>query len=206
LSVYVGVDASVKHDSTAIVAVTLDPDQKVRLISHHVFQPSPDNPLDFEQTIEKTVNDLSKRFKVVRCLFDPYQMQSTAQRLVGAGIRIEEYPQTSGNLTSMGQNLYDLINGRNLIMYPDSGLRLAISRAVAVETSRGWRIAKEKQSHKIDVVVALAMACQAAIANAQTGRQADWGMIGVPTRNSANDWESIRNSIVCDGDRFARQY
>ena len=35
--------------------------------------------------------------------------------------------------------------------------------AVAVETPRGWRIAKEKQRHKIDVVVALAMASLAAI-------------------------------------------
>ena len=42
-------------------------------------------------------------------------------------------------------------------------MRLAASRAVAVETSRGWRISKEKQSHKIDVIVALAMACHAAV-------------------------------------------
>ena len=41
-------------------------------------------------------------------------------------------------------------------------MRLAVSRAVAVETSRGWRIAKEKQSHKIDVIVALGMAAHAA--------------------------------------------
>ena len=47
--------------------------------------------------------------------------------------------------------------------YPDPGLRLAISRAVALETSRGWRISKEKQAHKIDVVVALAMAAHAAV-------------------------------------------
>jgi hypothetical protein len=33
-----------------------------------------------------------------------------------------------------------------------------MSRAVALETTRGWHIAKEKASHKIDVVVALAMA------------------------------------------------
>jgi phage terminase large subunit-like protein len=37
-------------------------------------------------------------------------------------------------------------------------MRLSIQRAVAVETARGWRIAKEKASHKIDVVVALGMA------------------------------------------------
>ena len=42
-------------------------------------------------------------------------------------------------------------------------MRLAVSRAVAIETSRGWRIAKEKQSHKIDIVVALAMAAHATI-------------------------------------------
>jgi len=34
---------------------------------------------------------------------------------------------------------------------------------VAIETSRGWRIAKEKQSYKVDVVVAMAMACLGAV-------------------------------------------
>ena len=42
-------------------------------------------------------------------------------------------------------------------------MRLAVWRAVAVETARGWRIAKDKQSHKIDVVVALGMAALAAV-------------------------------------------
>ena len=59
--------------------------------------------------------------------------------------------------------MYELIKGRNLIAYPDPELRLAISRAVAIETPRGWRIGKDKQTHKIDVVVALAMACHAAV-------------------------------------------
>jgi hypothetical protein len=76
---------------------------------------------------------------------------------------VEEFPQTSGNLTAASQNLYDLIEGGNLVLYPDANMRLAASRAVAVETSRGWRISKEKQSHKIDVIVALAMACHAAV-------------------------------------------
>ena len=38
-----------------------------------------------------------------------------------------------------------------------------MSRAVAVESSRGWRIAKDKQNYKIDVVVALAMSALAAV-------------------------------------------
>src|SRR4029453_5864648 len=63
------------------------------------------------------------------------------------------------------QNLYELIKGKNLVAYPDATIRLAVSRAVAIESPRGWRIAKEKQSHKIDVVVALAMAALAAVQN-----------------------------------------
>src|SRR5262245_11633941 len=51
---------------------------------------------------------------------------------------------------------------RNVHVYPDDQIRLAISRAVAVEGSRGWKISKEKQPHKIDVVVALGMASLAA--------------------------------------------
>jgi hypothetical protein len=59
--------------------------------------------------------------------------------------------------------VYELIKSRNLIAYPDATIRLAIQRAIAVETSRGWRIAKEKTSHKIDVVVALGMAALGAV-------------------------------------------
>jgi phage terminase large subunit-like protein len=54
-------------------------------------------------------------------------------------------------------------------------VRLAVSRAVAVETARGWRIAKDKQSHKIDVVVALAMAALAAVrAQSESTYQWEW--------------------------------
>jgi phage terminase large subunit-like protein len=164
LPIYIGVDASTKRDQSAVVAVMWDQAaQQVRLVTHVVFQPSPDDPLDFESTIERSLLDLHKRFSIRQILFDPWQMQATAQRLTRAGLPIVEFPQSSPNLTSASQNLYELIEGQNIVAYPDAGMRLAISRAVAVETPRGWRISKEKQSHKIDVVVALAMACHAAV-------------------------------------------
>ena len=164
LPVTVGIDASVKRDSTAIVATNWDRQrQKVVLVWHRIYQPTPDDPLDFEAAIEDTVLDLHSRFSVRQVLYDPYQMASTAQRLQRAGVRMEEYPQNVPNLTQAGQNLYELIKGRNIVAYPDPQLRLALSRAVAVEGSRGWKISKDKQSHKIDVVVALAMAALAAI-------------------------------------------
>jgi len=159
LSVWVGLDASVKRDSTAIVCCSFDHDaKKVRVVWHRIFQPSSDDPLDFEATIEKTLLELKRRFYLREVRFDPYQMQAVAQRLTSQGVPMVEFAQSVPNLTESSTNLYETIKGRNLICYPDDDVRLAISRCVALETSRGWRIAKEKASHKIDVVVALAMA------------------------------------------------
>jgi phage terminase large subunit-like protein len=146
------------------VVVTFNKEaQRVVLVWHRIFQPSAREPLDFEATIERTLREVMRRFAVRGVFYDPYQMASTAQRLQQAGVPMREFPQTSGGLTEIGNNLFELIKGRGLLVYPDAEVRLAVSRAVAVETSRGWRISKEKAAHKIDVVVALAMAAFAAV-------------------------------------------
>jgi plasmid stabilization system protein ParE len=139
----------VKRDSTAIVVCTFA-DDKVRLVWHRIFQPSPDDPLDFEATVEQTLLDLQQRFYVREIRFDPYQLVAVAQRLTAAGLPMVEFPQSVRNLTESSTNLYEIIKGRNLVAYADDDIRVAVSRAVALETSRGWRIAKEKASHKID--------------------------------------------------------
>ena len=72
-------------------------------------------------------------------------------------------PQTLPNLTAATSNLFDLISARQLVLYPDAAMRQAITHAIIVESSRGWRLDKLKQQHKIDVVVALSLAALAAV-------------------------------------------
>ena len=152
------------RDSTAIVAVTWDKAAgKTRLVCHRIFQPSPKEPLDFEATVESTVCELCQRFAVRRVYYDPYQMAAVAQRLQAGGTPMKEFPQTVGNLIAIGSKLYELIKAGALIVYPDDAIRLAISRAIAKETARGFQLTKEESSHKIDIVVALAMAAYAAV-------------------------------------------
>jgi phage terminase large subunit-like protein len=178
IPVWVGVDASVKRDSTAIVCCTWDNQQKkVRLVNHRIFVPRKTDPIDFEQMIEETILDLRKRFLVRRVHFDPYQMASTAQRLRRLGVPIYEFPQSLPNLTRASQNLYELIKSQGIVFYPDPDVRLAMQRSIAVESTRGWRIAKDKTSHKIDVVVALGMACVAAV---KWGQREVLTPVGVP--------------------------
>jgi phage terminase large subunit-like protein len=164
LPVWVGVDASTKSDTTAIVATTFDNKlQKVRLVAHRIFRPTANQPLDFETTIEATVKDYCRRFAVRSVVFDPWQMQAVSQRLQSANVPMREFPQSVPNLTSMGSMLYELIKSGRIIVYKDDALRLAVSRTVAKETPRGLQLAKEKTSHKIDVVIALAMAALHAV-------------------------------------------
>jgi phage terminase large subunit-like protein len=164
LVVYVGIDAGHKHDSSAVVAVCFDrATKRIKVVFHRIFVPQRGEPLDFETTIADTVRVLQRRYRVAQVLFDPWQMQAVAQQLEREGTPILEYPQTQGNLTAIGQNLFDLITAKNLTLYPDAAMRLAASRAVAHEMPRGWRISKATQSHRIDVIVALALAAWAAV-------------------------------------------
>ena len=162
--VWVGVDASVKRDSTAIVAVAYDRDSKTcRLAAHRVFVPSPGDPINFEDTVERTLLEWHKGYRVRQILFDPFQMVSVAQRLEKARLPIEPCAQSLPNLTQATSNLFDLIRSRQLVLYPDAAMRLAVSRAIMTESSRGWKLDKLKQHHHIDVVVALSMAALAAV-------------------------------------------
>ena len=96
-------------------------------------------------------------------------------------------------------NLYEIIKSGNLLAYADNALRLAIHRAVAIETSRGWKISKQKVSHKIDVVIALAMAALGAV---QGGQVAGPGVIA-----AANLSPSItRTNVAIDPDNEAAGY
>ena len=176
LPIWIGIDASVKHDSSAVLAVTYDTKSSlVRQVFHRVFQPSPDDPLDFEATIEATVLELNNLFHIRKVLFDPYQMVGTSQRLARAGIPVEEFAQSVPNLTAASQQLYELINGQGLLMYPDAAMRKAMLSTVAVERSRGWHISKDKQSAKIDAIIALSMACYAAVkAQGESTFDPDW--------------------------------
>ena len=60
---------------------------------------------DRERAIEATLLDLNKRFRVRKVWYDPFQMHATAQRLIRAGLKLEEFPQTVPNLTDASQNL-----------------------------------------------------------------------------------------------------
>lgn len=162
LRVVVGVDAGIKSDTSAVVAVTKK-DNRVLLVAHRKWTPSKANPIDLEETIEKYLLELKKRFHIIEVRYDPYQLHRSGTSLAKNGLKMVEFPQSVPNLTEMGQNLFDLIKGGNLKLYKDDDMRTHAQNARAQETPRGFRIVKGKSTKKIDLMIALAMAALGAV-------------------------------------------
>ena len=97
LPVYIGIDASTKHDSTAIVVVAWDKKaSKARLIWHRIYQPSPDEPLELRNN-HRAHTDGSEA-----ALSNPKGRRSIRGKCrrfrsayIANGIHVEEFPQSS---------------------------------------------------------------------------------------------------------------
>ena len=185
---YVGVDAAIKHDTAAIEGVTRDGD-RIDLAVHRVWTPTPDQPLDLESTIERFLRELHEQYDVRAILCDPWQLQRSIQTLRAAGLPIAEFPQTVPNQTRAGQLLFDLFTGRNLRLFENETLRQHVLNCVAVESTRGWRLAKERSSRKIDSAVALSMAVVAAV---EEGGRPQFDISAGRTPSEWNDEERER--------------
>jgi len=154
---FVGVDASVKKDRSAVVSVYLE-GGKVKLGPKRFWQPTSDEPMDLEETMEAYLEELYAGYTLLSVKYDPWQFHRSATTLVKKGLPMEEFPQTGGNLTEMGQNIYDLVEYGNIVLYGCRHMRYEATCSIAKETGRGLRLTKEKSTQKIDQIVALAMA------------------------------------------------
>ena len=161
IRLWVGVDASVKKDRSAVVSVYRDGD-RLKLGPKRFWQPSTDDPMDLEETMEAYLLELFEGYTVRSVMFDPFQFHRSATTLSKKGLPMNEFPQTSSNLTEMGQNLFDLVEYGNITLYPCKELHFEASCSIARETGRGLKIEKEKSTQKIDQVIALAMAAMEA--------------------------------------------
>lgn len=164
--VTIAVDAGLKQDTTALVAVGFDPTRaKVGLVYHRIWSPTKENQVDLDITVEKEIQKLYTLFHVVRVVYDPTQLVQTMLRLKRKGIPTQEFTQSVTQMTAASQLFYDLLKNRNFEAYPDEEVRRHIQMAVAENSSRGFRIVKGKVSrrHHVDAAVALAMACYSAV-------------------------------------------
>ena len=160
--VVIGLDIGYKHDCTAIAAVGAVSADTLCLVDHEIWIPPEGEELNLEQSFERELLEWKQTHNIACVVFDPYQAVRSAQRLSAKGIECVEFPQTLANLCAMAEVLQGLMKSRHLWLYDDSELRQHLLNAAVKESSRGWRIVKSNQARKIDLTIALAMACKVA--------------------------------------------
>jgi phage terminase large subunit-like protein len=166
-----GADASTTRDLTALVGVADNLETHTKDVVYcRVWRPESGEyrfgkpTVDLDETIKREIMRLYLEGRVQGVYYDPYQLHSIGLELEKEGVKMVELPQTNMRVEA-DQALYDAIIGKNLRHYNDPVLNEHIKNAVAIETPRGFRLAKEKTSRKIDASVALSMAHYGAINN-----------------------------------------
>jgi phage terminase large subunit-like protein len=160
--VCIGLDVGYAHDCTAVAVVGCVEAGTLALIDHAIFVPPKKGILDLEKTFESLLGIYAKEYVIRSCYYDPYQAIRSAQELKKQGVPMREYPQTLGNCVQMSSTLQGLLKSGSLMLYKDKDVRQHLLNAKVKETPRGWRIVKATQAAKIDIAIALAMACQSA--------------------------------------------
>lgn len=170
--IYVGIDAATKRDCTAIVGVSPDTQSgKIAIVFHKSWKPTGDGEsLDLEQTLEPYLLQMWKRFHIVDIACDPAHMYQIITRMKNKGLPINEFSQVDSGMIQASQHLYDLLRQDNLWAYPADDIREHMQNVMAEYTSRGLKIVKDKGNprlakKKVDLIVALAMACHRAYQN-----------------------------------------
>jgi len=158
-----GLDVGIRSDYSALVVVGIKDRRKLCVVDHAVFKPIKGSTLNLERTIETQLEDWSEQYDIRSIYYDPYQAVRSAQLLTEAGLPMQEYSQTVSNLTDMAENLLSLLKNKSIILYPDAEIKRHLLHAAIKESTRGWRLVKQTQGKKIDLCVALAMACKSAI-------------------------------------------
>lgn len=168
----VGVDAAHRRDSTAVVAVSREEGGLIVLRQHRIWRPTEGHPVLPEETAVPYLRQLAREYDVAAVYYDPHHFESAGVKLGREGLPAVAFEQTPDNLTRAGSALFDAITAGTLRVYNAPDLRVHVLNAVAVESARGWRLAKEKASRKVDAAVALAMAVEAS--RHYSGSPPDW--------------------------------
>lgn len=153
--VWLGVDAALSRDSSAVAAVRKDEEGNLHT-KVRIFEAN-ESGMDFD-AIENLIRDYAANYQVVECAFDPFAFTRSAQMLEDEGIAMVQVRQDHSNMVPASQALFDAVVNGQLIHDRDPAVREHIEAAVSQQTERGWRLSKRKSRAPIDAAIALALA------------------------------------------------
>jgi len=179
--IVLGADGSTHGDSTSLVAAVWDSKRKAAdIVRTWIWYPAKvegiEKPtVDLTATLGAEITRLMDNYNVLGVVYDPMQLHSIMLDLhkkydrLGTKKLFEEFTQTTMRVVS-DTFLWQKIKDKTLRHDGDRGLREHMLNAVAHDTGRGIRLAKEKTTAKMDAAVAASMAAYGASTKTKTKR------------------------------------
>ncbi|NLE38085.1 MAG: hypothetical protein GX621_08690, partial [Pirellulaceae bacterium] len=150
-----GIDLGVSRDCSSIVVLGI-PDGghgRIRLAHHRLWRPTLGRKVDLTE-VESHVLDLDRRFDLAQIGFDPWQMESMAQRLESLSKRrsrserrrmwaktwMREIPPTGANLREQATLTVEGFADRRFLFYDCPPLRRDLLKLRCIEKSYGVRL------------------------------------------------------------------
>lgn len=156
--VYIGLDlaTSAGGDDCALIGVYAD-NGLVKVAFHQVWTGKQRKTrLKLTETVKPYLLRAKDNYRLMGVWFDPFQALALAEDLRKAGIPCYEAPQTHASRGPKDTALLELINNRQLCLYPHSDLTNLSSKAHAKELGNGLIFLKKATNRgKIDLLVAL---------------------------------------------------
>ena len=176
VEIQLAIDAALTSDTTALAwawqededgPVIIDAHvwSAVEIVAHHTFVPG--GKIDLRLVAEYITDVLLPKYRITEIVYDPRFFDTIATILSEAGFVVAEMVQGSAQMADAYQNFYIGARiGQTAIGHNGNAvLAEHIESTGAVETERGWKVFKLKNTKRIDACVAAVMAHSRARAN-----------------------------------------
>ncbi len=169
--VVLGFDGSRNGDNTALVAVTIEHEPKVKVLG--LWARPDDKSLDWRVPrgeVKDAIRKACREMNVVEVAYDEYLWQDAMEELSGEIKRADgeemfvAFPQSSSRMAPATQRFYELVQSQKIRHNGDIRLARHLGNAVIKTDERGARLVKDARNspRKIDLAVATVMAADRA--------------------------------------------
>lgn len=161
--VVLGFDGSRNGDSTALVAVTVEPDPKIIVLGCWEKPLDKTAALDWHvprEDVKEKIRQACRDYNVVEVAADEYIWVGELEELLEEGIPVVSFPQTSMRMGPATQRFYELVTSQRISHDGNPALARHLGNAQIKTDARGSRLSKDARNspRKIDLGVAAVMA------------------------------------------------
>lgn len=168
--VVLGFDGSRSGDSTALVAVTVEHEPKVKVLGLWEKPAGDDNWRVPRGEVKDAIREAIRTYQVAEVAYDEYLWQDAMEELAEDHKRPDgeelfvAFPQTAGRLAPATQRMYELVQTGKIRHNGDPRLARHFGAAVIKTDERGTRLVKDARSspRRIDLAIATVMATERA--------------------------------------------